>query len=628
MAIGVFGLQVAYRLKRLEVMSLDDTYGWFGGGRNPASVSIVDRIDFSNDTGTANIRGSLSLARDQLAATGNSNYGWFGGGSGVSTVDRIDFSSDSSTASVRGSLSEARQQLTATGNSNYGWFGGGFPTTSTVDRIDFSNDSSTASPRGPLSVARFESTATGNSNYGWFCGGKQAPAPSKVSTVDRIDFSNDSPTVSVRGPLSAARGYVGGATGNSNYGWFGGGDFPQVSIVDRIDFSNDSSTALIRGPLSSTRYRLAATGNSNYGWFGVGSFAVSIVDRIDFSNDSATASIRGPLSVSRRSYAATSGQAKGPAIKLQKAGNFGWFDGGASSVSIIDRIDFSNDSVTASPRGLPSLQRQASAATGNSNYGWFGGGTTPTPAIVSTVDRIDFSNDSSTASVRGPLSSEKSQFAATGNSNYGWFGGGLIPGPAVTSVVERINFSNDSATASPRSLLSAPTGIKFSAATGNSNYGWFGGGTTTATAPNPLLSTVDRIDFSNDSSTVSVRGPLFTSRLGASATGNSNYGWFGGGQTNTTGTLQTSRVERINFSNDSATASVRGPLTLTRQQSAATGNSNYGWFGGGSTPGTPGASAIVNSINFSNDLSTASVRGPIFFNISRANLAATSNSTR
>ena len=101
MAIGVFGLQVAYRLKRLEVMSTDDTHGWFGGGNSP-EVSTVDRIDFSNDTGTANTRGPLSLARFRLAATGNSNYGWFGGGrvasTSVATVDRIDFSNDSPSA--------------------------------------------------------------------------------------------------------------------------------------------------------------------------------------------------------------------------------------------------------------------------------------------------------------------------------------------------------------------------------------------------------------------------------------------------------------------------------------------------------------------------------------------------
>ena len=108
MAIGVFGLQVAYKLKRLEVMSTDDTHGWFGGGTAPANLSTVDRIDFSNDTGIANIRGPLSSTRYRLAATGNSNYGWFGGGYNRSTVDRIDFSNDNAIASIKGSLSRGR----------------------------------------------------------------------------------------------------------------------------------------------------------------------------------------------------------------------------------------------------------------------------------------------------------------------------------------------------------------------------------------------------------------------------------------------------------------------------------------------------------------------------------------
>jgi hypothetical protein len=43
------------------------------------------------------------------------------------------------------------------------------------------------------------------------------------------------------------------------------------------------------------------------------------------------------------------------------------------------------------------------------------------------------------------------QFGATGNSNYGWFGGGQAPGPPYIgySYVQRIDFSNDSAIASP-----------------------------------------------------------------------------------------------------------------------------------------------------------------------------------
>ena len=43
---------------------------------------------------------------------------------------------------------------------------------------------------------------------------------------------------------------------------------------------------------------------------------------------------------------------------------------------------------------------QFSAWSGNQTHGWYGGGAAP--ARVSTVDRIDFSNDSATASPRGP----------------------------------------------------------------------------------------------------------------------------------------------------------------------------------------------------------------------------------
>jgi len=609
-------------------------YGWFGGGL-PVSAT-VERIDFSNDTGTISPRGSLSVARWQTTATGNSNYGWFGGGFNpavaFSTVDRIDFSNDSPTASVRGPLSSQKGGMGATGNSNYGWFGSGY--VSTVYRIDFSNDSATASVKGPLTFSRGRlGGATGNSNYGWF-GGGWIPSPSTAySTVDRIDFSNDVATASVRGPLSLAR-YGIGATGNSNYGWFGGGQAPSTptpiyySTIDRIDFSNDSLTASVRGPLSSTRYLAAATGNSNYGWWGGGgrfpttpSPALSTVDRIDFANDSVAASPRNLLTSARYGGGAVSGVLN---IRRQKAGSYGWFGGGSiptpAVISTVDRIDFSNDLATASARGSLSQARQNLAAVGNSNYGWFGGGDIPTPARVATVDRIDFSNDSVTASPRGgTLSAARRNSAATGNSNYGWFGGGTTAAGSSGTVatVDRINFSNDSATPLPRSPLSSARYA--AAATGNSNYGWWGGGSTGA----PQLSTVDRIDFSNDSLTVSIRGPLTPSLLSKqkhAATGNSNYGWFGGGGTPAT----VSTVYRIDFSNDSIQASPRGPLSSGRQNHAATGNSNYGWFGGG----TPGPVSTVDRINFSNDSVAASVRGLLNAPAGRDSLAATSNTNK
>ena len=56
--------------------------------------------------------------------------------------------------------------------------------------------------------------------------------------------------------------------------------------------------------------------------------------------------------------------------------------------------------------------------------GHFGGGATGASSPRSTVDRIDYSNDTATASPKGPLSIDRYNLAATGNSSFGYFGGG------------------------------------------------------------------------------------------------------------------------------------------------------------------------------------------------------------
>ena len=93
------------------------------------------------------------------------------------------------------------------GNEKYGYFGGAAPARSTVDRIDYSNDTATASPRGPLSLVRDNLAATGNSSFGYF---------GNSSTVDRIDYSNDTATASPRGPLSFARTQLAASSATAN----------------------------------------------------------------------------------------------------------------------------------------------------------------------------------------------------------------------------------------------------------------------------------------------------------------------------------------------------------------------------------------------------------------------------
>ena len=86
------------------------------------------------------------------------------------------------------------------------------------------------------------------------------------------------------------------------------------------------------------------------------------------------------------------------------------------------------------------------------------------------------------------------------------------------------------------------------------NAGWYQGGSTFG----PILSSVQRILFATDTATATVRGPLTGETRAMSATGTSTNGWVGGG---ILADLNTSAVQRITYATDTATASIRGPLS-------------------------------------------------------------------
>jgi hypothetical protein len=270
---------------------------------------------------------------------------------------------------------------------------------------------------------------------------------------------------------------VGGGTPSSQF----------IATVERTDYSNDLINPSIRGSLSSGRYNFYASSTENFGFLSGGRGAGIIPERIDFSNDTARPIVITP----------GNGNHTGSSVGNN---NFGYYAGGTNSpgfsnwLSNIVRIDYSNTSVGAISRRFLSSAKQAAAGVGNNNFGYFGGGSTPSD--ISTVDRISYNNDSVGTLIRGPLSVAKNLLSATGNSNFGYFGGGS----PLTSIVERIDYSNDTATAIFRTnLLQSKSGVS---GFGNSNFGYFGGGGVFG----GLSSNLDRVDYSNDS--VSLRGRL------------------------------------------------------------------------------------------------------------------------
>ena len=605
-------------------------FGYLASGYSgPSAVTTVDRVDYTNDSETTLTKGPLSQVRTWGAGAGNTSYGYAGGGNPDGTnVDRVDYSNDSPTTSPKGNLTQARYYLSATGNANYGWWGGGAVgggEGSTIDRKDYSSDTTTNSVRGALSVAkRIFSSATGNSDYGYFGGGATGNGGPYVSTVERVDYSNDSPTASPKGPLNAARGYA-AATGNASYGYWGGASpasSPDLSSIERIDFSNDTATGILKSLFPSNRGYFGATGNVNHAYWMGGSPNTSSINRLDLSNDTTAATQRGNLSSIRNSQAGVfSAQAYGLAATTTSTTTytprvrwvdsapegtpgpaFGYFYGSQPQASAIDRVDFSNDTSLTHTGNSTSPVVFATAGTSSKDYGYFTGGWSG--SAESKIDRTDYSNDSATATPKGNLSVERRYHMAVGNLSAGYYVGGYSPSYTGRTSIEKIDYSNDTGTSSPgaKSTLFSSG----SAGAGNQSYGYYAGGFTQSSSPNGSTY-IERIDYSSDTSNGVAKGNLSASKYYLAGASNSNYAWYAGGNIGGGGgSNRISNVERIDFSNDTATGTPKGNLNAARDTLGGTGSSSYGYFGGNNEPAN---GSSTDRIDYSNDTATATPKG-------------------
>ena len=209
----------------------------------------------------------------------------------------------------------------------------------------------------------------------------------------------------------------------SEFGYFGGGQ-PSISTIQRLDFSNET-VSTPGNDLTQARGGAAGVSNSNYGYFG-GGITVSIIDRLDFSSETTSAPGTYQLTEARGYLTAVSNS------------NYGYFAGGYDSISVctIDRLDFSNETIAAPGNYQLTQARFTSATVSNSNYGYFGGGgdlnPTPPPTYIlyCTIDRLDFSNETIAAPGNYQLTQARAYLTAVSNSNYGYFAGGWpIPHP-------------------------------------------------------------------------------------------------------------------------------------------------------------------------------------------------------
>ena len=315
-----------------------------------------------------------------------------------------------------GSNAVKYKSLTVQGDFNYGYALGGAGTSglSSVERVDFANDTSNTDGRGNLNTVYTTGSSTRNNLHGYVLGGT-ANNTTTFSSIKRITFNNDTTTAITRSDISVLSNYFGGTVENSSYAWTGGTGSNAggtagtgTSSVSRYDFLNDTNAATLRTNLTIARTNLASVSNlNNFGWFAGGS---NMMPYFQFTSPP-------------QSYTVT-------------------------TYSTIDRIDYNSDTNTALVRGSLNTARAAMSATRNSNYGWFCSGFTtfsfassPTysyaPGTSSTIQRMSFSNDVATTLSRanGDVISHYSSF---GNEDFGWFAGGILnsgPNPSTSNII-------------------------------------------------------------------------------------------------------------------------------------------------------------------------------------------------
>jgi hypothetical protein len=350
----------AIRYKSIPVQG-DYNYGWFTGGQSGTTIiSSVERIDFNNDTVNTNIRASF-LSPIVFASSGGTNdNGYIFGGSQFSSdsptpssfnsqVVRFTYANDESSPLSRVGISPATQRWRSTTSSkNYAYTSGGFDSTTSInqpakintDRLDFSNDSASLTTKGPLSIGRLKMTSASDNNYGWYIGG----APTSF-------FYSNSPT-------------------NLPY------TVNALSIIDRLNFNSDTTTAIVRGPLNIGSAFLSSSKNSINAWI--------------FSG------------ITTHNYV-------GPTVSHNWTGS-----------SSIQRMTFASDNLTTLTRVPAGYSSAASVSTGDENYGWITGGTTlnlaapGTPLHMNSYDqttssifRLTYATDTTTATSRSSFFQSK-----------------------------------------------------------------------------------------------------------------------------------------------------------------------------------------------------------------------------
>ena len=296
---------------------------------------------------------SLSVARNQLAATHVGNYALFAGGytgSNSNAVDAYNLNLTRQTATMNNST----RLLAATTVGDYALFGGGYYRSSVV--TSYTSALAKGTPAA-LSEGRSNLAATSIGNYALFAGGSSSSGNSTIVDSYTSTLTKGTPTKLSEGRINLAATHIG------NYALFaGGGDTntTRSAIVDTYTSTLAKGTAT---SLSVARYDAAATSVGNYALFAGGCNAGGYAT-VDTYTSSLVKGTATDLTYTRYSKAAAT-----------TVGSYALFGGGEQkSGTRLNSVDVYDMNLVKSETNPLSEYKYALAATTVGNCALFGGG--------------------------------------------------------------------------------------------------------------------------------------------------------------------------------------------------------------------------------------------------------------
>jgi hypothetical protein len=310
-------------------------------------------VTATNANGTSTASSASNSVTPTIPKAGYASGGYTNGN--LSTVQKLTFSNDSRTtlAATLSASSTDGSAFANSGTAGYAQLG----RSTTVNKIAFSNDSiSTLGASGSYqSTVDRSGTASNSGTAGYWAGGYNYDVFSSSNAINKITYSNDT-RVSVSATMPGGVTDQGSCANSGTAGYFAGGaDAGGGNKIQKLTFSGETRSQL-GSTLPHSPSGLRGVSNNGVAAFFAGGFAgyyYTGIERITYSTDTFTSQV-AYLNTGSTSMAG-----------FAESGTAGYFAGGGASggsgiTSIIQKMAFSNNTVSTLSATMPANTYQAS----------------------------------------------------------------------------------------------------------------------------------------------------------------------------------------------------------------------------------------------------------------------------